>query len=92
MEKINLYVAIEEMKRISIAGKTFSIKFRKWNRQTRNGGDMVILTNARLRKKATDENVENSSYKLFLTDTTNGRPLNCWECLVMEFNGRRITI
>lgn len=67
MEKINLYVAIDEMKRISIAGKTFSIKFRKWNRQTRNGGDMVILTNARLRKKATDENVENSSYKLFLS-------------------------
>jgi len=53
---------------------------------------MVILTAARLRKKATDESIENSSYKLFLTDTTTGRPLNCWECLVMEFNGKRITI
>ena len=71
---------------------SFSIKFRKWNRQTRDGGDMVILTAARLRKKATDESIENSSYKLFLTDTTTGRPLNCWECLVMEFNGKRITI
>lgn len=60
--------------------------------QTRDGGDMVILTAARLRKKATDESIENSSYKLFLTDTTTGRPLNCWECLVMEFNGKRITI
>ena len=38
------------------------------------------------------ESIENSSYKLFLTDTTTGRPLNCWECLVMEFNGKRITI
>lgn len=74
------------------SGGTFSIKFRKWNRQTRDGGDMVILTAARLRKKATDESIENSSYKLFLTDTTTGRPLNCWECLVMEFNGKRITI
>ena len=87
MEKINLYVAVEQMKRITISGGTFSIKFRKWNRQTRDGGDM-----ARLRKKATDESIENSSYKLFLTDTTTGRPLNCWECLVMEFNGKRITI
>ena len=92
MEKINLYVAVEQMKRITISGGTFSIKFRKWNRQTRDGGDMVILTAARLRKKATDESIENSSYKLFLTDTTTGRPLNCWECLVMEFNGKRITI
>ena len=87
MEKINLYVAVEQMKRITISGGTFSI-----NRQTRDGGDMVILTAARLRKKATDESIENSSYKLFLTDTTTGRPLNCWECLVMEFNGKRITI
>ena len=51
MEKINLYVAVEQMKRITISGGTFSIKFRKWNRQTRDGGDMVILTAARLRKK-----------------------------------------
>ena len=51
MEKINLYVAVEQMKRITISGGTFSIKFRKWNRQTRDGGDMVILTAARLRKR-----------------------------------------
>lgn len=37
------YVAVEQMKRITISGGTFSIKFRKWNRQTRDGGDMVIL-------------------------------------------------
>lgn len=92
MEKVNLYVAIEEMKRISIAGGTFSIKFRKWNRQTRDGGDIVILEAVRLRQKASDEKIENSSYKLFLTDTTTGKPFNCWECLVVEFNGRRITI
>lgn len=29
MEKINLYVAVEQMKRITISGGTFSIKFRK---------------------------------------------------------------
>lgn len=84
MEKINLYVAVEQMKRITISGGTFSIKFRKWNRQTRDGGDMVILTAARLRKKATDESIENSSYKLFLTDTTTGPAA---ELLGMSGNG-----
>ena len=44
MEKINLYVAVEQMKRITISGGTFSIKFRKWNRQTRDGGDTKYVS------------------------------------------------
>ena len=81
-------MTIEEIKAIPIA----AFLARMGYEPARRRGDMVILTAARLRKKATDESIENSSYKLFLTDTTTGRPLNCWECLVMEFNGKRITI
>lgn len=43
MEKINLYVAVEQMKRITISGGTFSIKFRKWNRQTRDGLSLIHI-------------------------------------------------
>ena len=90
--KIDLYKAIEEMKRISLAGGTFSMKFRKWNRQTRNGGDMVTVHAARIRPKAKDENVSNSSYKLFFTDTETGLARNCWQPLIMEFNGLRTVL
>lgn len=86
-EKIDLYLAIDEMKRISASGGTFSIKFRKWNRDSGRGGDMVHLAHARLRPKASDERISNASYKLFITDTDTGRALNCWQPLVMEFNG-----
>lgn len=85
--RIDLYKAIEEMKRISDSGGTFSMKFRKWNRSLHKGGDMVVISAARLRPKASDADVENSSYKLFFTDTDTGRALNCWQPLIMEFNG-----
>lgn len=66
MDTIDLYAAIEEMKRISDTGGTFSMKFRKYNRHTSAGGDMVTVKAARLRSKTSDEKIENSSYKLFL--------------------------
>lgn len=91
-ERIDLYEAIELMKRISLAGGTFSIKFRKWNRQTQSGGDMVTIRAARVRPKAADEKITNSSYKLFFTDTETGLARNCWQPLIMEFNGRRTVL
>lgn len=92
MEKINLYRAFDCMKEISARGGTFAIRFRKWNRATRSGGDMVSLHAARLRPKASDEKIENASFKLFLTDTETGRALNCWQPLVMEFNGMKTVL
>lgn len=91
-KKIDLYRAIEEMKEISARGGTFSLRFRKWNRDTRKGGDMANIVHARIRPKAADEKVANASYKLFFTDTDTGRALNCWQCLIMEFNGLRTVL
>ena len=43
MGQINLYTAVEEMKAVSKAEGTFSIKFRKYNRQKQSGGDLVFF-------------------------------------------------
>lgn len=91
-ETINLYRAIEEAREISESGGTFCIKFRKWNRATRDGGDLAVIEKARCRPKATDEKVANASHKLFLTDTETGRPLVCWHPLIMEIDGKRTTL
>ena len=91
-KQIDLYLAIDEMKRISAAGGTFSLRFRKWNRETRRGGDMAHIAHARIRPKASDEKVAHASYKIFFTDIDTGRALNCWQCLVMEFNGQRTVL
>jgi hypothetical protein len=85
---INLYEAIDEMRRISRAGGTFQMKFRKWDRQRRKGGDIANVAAARVRPKATDEKVAHSSHKLYFTDTDSGLARVCWQPLIMEFNGR----
>lgn len=72
---IDVFEAIEQMKRISLAGGTFSFKFRKWNRATRSGGDVVTVKAARIRPKASDEKIEYSSYKLYFTDTERDSPV-----------------
>lgn len=92
METIDLYAAVERMKRISDTGGTFSMKFRKYNRKTRLGGDLVTVKAARLRAKASDEEIQNSSYKLFFTDTETGRAANCWQILITEFNGMKTVV
>lgn len=91
-ETMDLYLAVAEMKRISGAGGTFSMRFRKWNRETLSGGESRYVAAARLRPKASDEKVSDASHKLFYTDTETGQARNCWQCLVTEFNGRKITI
>ena len=88
---VNIYEAVERMREVSQGGGTFALKFRKWDRQRHKGGDVVSLQLARLRKKASDEKIENSSHKVFITDTTTGRALVCWMCLIVEFNGRRVS-
>lgn len=92
MNEIDLYQSIREMRAISKAGGTFTIKFRKWNRATMKGGDLVIIEHARIRHGVSDEVIDHASEKLFITDTDTGRALNCWVCLVMEFNGMRTII
>lgn len=88
-EQIDLYQAVEQMKAISQAGGTFAVKFRKWDRQRLKGGDLCHVAAARLRSKAADEQVENSSYKLFFVDTETGQNKVCWQPLIVEFNGKR---
>ena len=87
MKTIDLYQAVDEMRRITSAGGSFSMKFRKWNRQTADGGDLAYIKEARLRPKARDSEVKNASYKLFFRDMETGRDLVCWACFLVEFNG-----
>ena len=91
-DSIDLYAAVDEMKRISIAGGVFSFKLLKWNRATRSGGDVVTINAARIRPKASDEKIEYSSYKLYFTDTETGLARVCWQPLIIEFNGHRTVL
>lgn len=89
---INLYRAVDEMRRISREDGTFSIKFRKFNRLTGRGGDLVRIHHARLRAKPTDMQVAHAGHKVFLVDTDTGEAKVCWQVLIVEFNGMKTTL
>lgn len=92
METINLYTAIERMRQLTKEGKYFSMKFRKWNRATRDGGDLAYIERAQLRPKATDEQVRHSGHKLFFADADAQRNMVCWVPLIVEFDGHPVTV
>ncbi|HLP05087.1 MAG TPA: hypothetical protein VK152_06635 [Paludibacter sp.] len=89
---IQVYDAIRQMERISEAGGEFSFSFVKYNRQNGKGGDIARISRARLRKKTPNDVIEHSDYKLFFTDLDANLPRNCWQILILEFNGQKCFI
>lgn len=92
METIQVYDAVREMDRITKSGGTFSFSFYKYNRKTGTGGDFARISRARLRRKASDERIVHSSYKLFFVDVDSGEARNCWQVLIWEFEGKRCVL
>lgn len=92
MDSINVYTAIERMREISAAGGTFGLKFRKWNRATRDGGDLACIERAQLRPKASDEKSRHSGHKLFFHDMDAQRNMVCWVPLIVEFDGVKVKV
>lgn len=88
MERIHLYDAIKEMKAITQNGGEFSFSYRKYDRQRKKGGDLVNVPRATLRSRPLDGSIEYSIYKLFYTDVENEEPRQCWQLLIVKFNGK----
>ncbi len=70
----------------------FSIKFRKWNRQKKCGGDLCYIPRARCRPAPETGNLENSEHKLFFEDLERKQTMVCWQPLIVEFNGQECTL
>ncbi len=91
-DKISIYEAVKKMREMSARGESFSFKFRKWDRQRMRGGDLAVVTAAKLRPRAADEDVVHSSSKLYYVDTETGQQRVCWQPLIVEFNGVRTVL
>jgi hypothetical protein len=89
---MQVYEAIAEMERLTKLGQTFSFSFYKYNRQNGKGGDLARISRAKLRSKASDNKRENSSYKLAFYDLDTNKALECWQPLIVEFNGQKLTL
>ena len=91
-ETIQLYDAIKQMRMLSQQDNSFSFMHATWNRDTETTNGFRHVERAHLRPAAKGEDLANSDYKLFYFDEDLKEPRNCWQMLIMQFNGKRVIL
>jgi len=91
-ETIQLYDAIRQMRILSQQEKPFSFVHATWNRDTCTTNGIRHVERAHLRPAAKSEDLENADYKFFYFDEDLNEPRNCWQMLIMYFDGKRVIL
>ncbi len=95
MQKMNLYTAIAEMRKLTAQGITFSIEHFTYDRSRQKANGLRRVDKAILRPAARGDKMDNADYKLFYEDRNISNPAknkrNCWQILITKFNGIELT-
>ena len=91
-EEIDLWEAIASMRKLSTEGKTFTFSHATYNQLTGEANGMRQVDNAYLRPSAKKEDLVNADLKLFYYDLDIRENRNCWQILVMYFNGKKVIL
>jgi hypothetical protein len=92
MESINLFEAIREMRRITSLGRTFSMVHATYNFDTGEASGKRYVRKAKLRPQAKGDDVIHADHKLCYYDVDAQVPRNCWQILILFFNGMKVII
>jgi hypothetical protein len=88
-DEIDLFDAIKEMRKLSGEGKTFSFIHATYDRSRQISNGMRKVDNAYLRPAARGDENEFADLKLFYYDLDKRENRNCWQILLMYFNGKK---
>jgi len=86
---IDLWEAICEMRRLSQLGQPFSFVHSTYDRERDQSHGIRVVKRAMLRPAAKGEDIQDADHKLFYTDEELQQPRNCWQILILQFNGRK---
>lgn len=92
MESIDLYEAIRQMRILTQEGRSFSLVHATYNRDTCRSDGKRLVRKAHLRPQARGEEIANAGHKLFYYDIDERQPRNCWQVLVLYFNGLKVDL
>lgn len=94
MEKMNLFSAIAEMRKLTAQNIPFSFEHYTWDSHRNRSEGRRLVSKALLRPAASNDKVTNADHKLFYEDL-NADPQhanrNCWQILIVSFNGIPLT-
>ncbi len=93
VETITVYKAIEEMRKLSRQGKSFSLVHATYDRTRKvDCKGLTYVRNAILRRAAKDEQVVDSKFKLYYFDRDIEEHRVCWQPLIMFFNEMKVEL
>lgn len=92
METISLYHAISEMRYITSQGGYFSFMHATYNRDKRTTSGIREVKRAQLRPAPSGSDIAKANYKLFYYDDIFREDRNCWQMLIMFFNGKKVIL
>jgi hypothetical protein len=88
-ETIDLFEAIRQMRKLSSEDTPFSLSHSTYNQPEQTSHGMKHIQNCILRTAAKGDDVVNADEKLFYIDLDNKVNRNCWQPLIMYFNGKK---
>jgi hypothetical protein len=92
METIDLFEAIRQMRVLTQEGNTFSLVHATYNRNTGSSDGKRLVRKAHLRPQARGDEVSQADHKLFYYDVDEHLARNCWQVLILFFNGMKVVL
>lgn len=92
VEEIALYDAIKQMRKLTSQDQTFCFVHACYDRNRQSSEGIRVVKQARLRPAAKDDDVQNADFKLFYFDEEIQKPRNCWQILIMYFEGKKVVL
>ena len=91
-DEISLYNSIREMKRLTAQGKPFDFAHATYDRECNSTSGIRQVHAAVLRPAAKADKIAHADHKLFYQETITGKNRNCWQVLIIEFNGMNVCL
>ncbi len=92
MDEIDLYDAIRQMRKLTAQSKTFSFIHSTYDRSRQKTDGFRYVKKARLRPAAKADDLEHADFKLFYYDEELREPRNCWQMLILFFEGKKVVL
>lgn len=86
---MNVYEAIEKMRKLSAAGESFSFTFMSYNSSAGKSDGVVEVRHGMLRARQSTDYNKNAEYMESYIDLDTGEYRQFWQPLLMTFEGEK---
>lgn len=86
---MNVYEAIEKMRKLSAAGESFSFTFMSYNSSASKSDGVVEVRHGMLRARQSADYNKNAEYMESYIDLDTGEYRQFWQPLLMTFEGEK---